>query len=132
MANLKQMIEANAGDEHIEAVVIGPHYNDTYGDEKRFAEKLNRVLSWEEAASVLDVEYDNGYGGADTHPVTVWTASRVIFVHEYDGATNVVYVPRHPIDHEPQFGGTDGPFEAAMKELRERKAATQGENTDAK
>jgi len=107
VANLKTMIEDEAGGDPIEAAVIGVHYNDEnkYTDDPpaRHPDKLNRVLSWEEAAPILDEEYNNSYGGADCWPVTAWTANRVIYVTEYDGATGVTSVPRHPIDHEPRF-----------------------------
>lgn len=106
MANLKQMIEVAAAGEAIEAIVVGVHDSDVYRDgDKRPGEIANKVVSWETAAPVLDVEYDNGYGAADTFPITAWTASRVIFVHEYDGATGVNFVHRHPVDHKPSFGG---------------------------
>lgn len=66
-------------------------------------EIANKVTTWAIAAPLIDFEYDNGYGGADTFPVTAWTANRVIYVSEYDGSTGVTWVPRHPIDHEPSF-----------------------------
>ena len=107
MANQKAMIEEAAGGEDIEAIVIGEHYNDenkyTGKEPARHPDKLNRVLSWADAAPILDEEYDSGYGGADCYPITAWTASRVIYVAEYDGATGVSWKPRHPIDHAPEF-----------------------------
>ncbi len=109
MANLRKDLEAMLSEgERIEAVVIGEHDRDPnkYGDgPKRHADKLNRLLSWEEAAPILDEEYNDGYGSADCWPFYVWSNTHVYFVHEYDGATGINRVPRHPVDIAPEFGG---------------------------
>ncbi len=63
------------------------------------------LVPWEAARPLLDYEWNSGFGGADCHAITAWTESRVIFVHEYDGSTNIVYVPRHPVNHRPKYSG---------------------------
>jgi len=46
----------------------------------------------------LDAEFDNGYGGINGCPFTVWTASRVYFPVVYDGAESCGSAPRNPGD----------------------------------
>jgi hypothetical protein len=46
----------------------------------------------------LDLEFDDGYGGAEGCFFTVWTVARVYFPTEYDGAEEVNSVPRNPCD----------------------------------
>lgn len=87
--------------ETIEAVVLGD-------DERGYREhpKLSlEVLTWEQARPLLDYDYDPGYGGQDCHSFYAWTQTRVIFVHEYDGATAPHWVPRHPAQIKPEANG---------------------------
>jgi hypothetical protein len=58
-------------------------------------------VPWEEAAPHLDYTYDDGYGSADCHPITAWTESYIIKVHEDDGSTSLVTFPRHPTKGSP-------------------------------
>lgn len=51
------------------------------------------LLEWE-----LDIEFDDGYGGSEGKPFTIWTHDRVYFPAVYDGAEWVGSVPRHPCD----------------------------------
>lgn len=102
MGNLKKDFELIAGNEQIEFAVIGPDRDDDYGVPK---DKQNVVLLWEEAAPLLDRDYDSGYGGADCNPVTAWTKNKVLWVAEYDGATGVNWIPRDPVDHKPEHSG---------------------------
>jgi hypothetical protein len=56
--------------------------------------------------SVLDVEFDDGYGLAEGPNFTAWSQSRVFFPVVYDGAEAVGSVPRDPCDEESEhFGG---------------------------
>ena len=57
-----------------------------------FRQIFNCTLSDEE----LDREFDNGYGGTEGEPFTLWTANRVYFPICYDGAEWCDSVPRHP------------------------------------
>ena len=88
-----------ADNEPIEAVVIGRRGNGWF-DEPQEAQP---VLSWGEARERLDYEYDDGFGGAECHAIYAWTPTRVLFVHEYDGSTTVVSVPRNPAASKPVF-----------------------------
>lgn len=93
-------IEKAAGSELIEAVVIGKREDADWNDwDPRFAPADARVdepLTWAEARPLLDYQYDHGFGGQDCHYVEAFTATRVLFLHEYDGATWIASVQRHP------------------------------------
>ncbi len=84
------------GDEPIEAVSISPKRGSYRGNDAPDHNLGSGPVSWEVARPVLDYSYDTSYGGQDCHDVWVWTPTRVLFVHEYDGATSVAYAPRFP------------------------------------
>jgi hypothetical protein len=46
--------------------------------------------------SVLDVEFDAGYGGSEGSPVLIWTEEYVYFPVVYDGAEWLGRAPRNP------------------------------------
>ena len=102
MSNFKESILEIAGDEPIIAIVIeGKEWY--YIDKPRPDTRLvsGKVITWAEAAPLLDYEYSQDYGGVDCNAITAWTATRVIFVGCYDGATWVTSVPRNPRNHIP-------------------------------
>lgn len=107
--NLAKWIEDEAAGEPVEACVIGQMGGaGDYGSEDvpRYAEQpKGKVLTWAEARPFLDYEFDSGFGSAGCNAVTAWTAGKVIFVSQYDRATGICSVPRHPADHEPQMPG---------------------------
>ena len=93
-----ESIEECANGEEIEAIVIED--NDSwYGEEVERAipgALLAVPLSWGAARPLLDYRYDGCYGAQDCHNIWAYTATRVLFVHEYDGATWITSVFRHP------------------------------------
>ena len=101
MGNIKTWLvdaETRTG-EQIEAIVVGVHSN---RKPKPFE---NKIISREEGLAILDRDYDSGHGGAGRRPMYAWSKSRVYFINEYDGATGLGSVPRHPVDVEPKMGG---------------------------
>lgn len=105
MANLKEWL-LGAEDEFgksIEAIVVGKHDNKGYREPAMADENI--VLSRDAGLAKVDQEFDNGYGGADCFPLYAWTASRVFFVAEYDGATGLNWAPRNPMAITPEFSG---------------------------
>lgn len=105
MATFAEQLEVAAGAEEIEAVVIGHigwHDDDDLGRPAPYKEV---VLLWPDARESLNYEYDSGYGGVDCHAVYCWTASKVIFVSQYDGSTCVTSVPRNPTPGLPEMPG---------------------------
>lgn len=93
-----QDIEKAANGEPIEAVTYRPTRNSW--------DKVDPIgpVPWDEAREALDFAYDTGFGGSDCYPVWVWTASRVLFVGVYDGATWIEAVPRNPEPAWPDNG----------------------------
>lgn len=105
MVNLRTSLEAlEAGfGEPIEAMVVGQHDDVRYCEEPKPDEGV--VLTREDGLKKVDQEYDNGYGGAECFPFYAWTASRVFWVAEYDGATGIAWAPRNPVAIMPEFSG---------------------------
>lgn len=100
MANIKQWLVdfEKQNNELIEAIVVGIHYSNTHGSVDE-----NIILPRDEGLKKLDYEFNNSYGGADCHPITVWTDKTVIYIHEYDGSTELSSRPRNPTNHKPSF-----------------------------
>lgn len=108
MGNLKQWLLVEAGDEEIEAVVIGDMGWQDYLSEQvpNYAEQpKGEVLTWGEAVKWIDYEFDGGYGAPECNAVWAWTKSWVIHIVQYDGATWPAAIPRHPIDIMPTMEG---------------------------
>lgn len=48
------------------------------------------------SCDVLDIEFDDSYGGSEGAPFTLWTQRRVYFPAVYDGSEWCASVARHP------------------------------------
>lgn len=57
---------------------------------------VGKLISADLAMQLLDYEYDAGFGSMDCHDILIWTTNRIHFIHEYDGATELVSLPRSP------------------------------------
>lgn len=99
MTFAQEIIEI-AGGEKVIAIVIGD--KGWFDDE---TPNRGEVMTWKEAEPLLDYEYDGGYGSPDCHSIYAWTKTKVIFVVQYDGATNLTFVPRNPISGMPEMPG---------------------------
>lgn len=62
--------------------------------EESWEDIVRSTLSEEES----DVYFNDGYGGEEGKPFTVWTRSRVYFPSCYDGSEDVASVSRNPDD----------------------------------
>ncbi len=102
-----QDIERAAGNEPILSIVVAKF-------ERRYSAEpcprdvggiFDKPVAWAEVRAFLDYPYDTGFGGADCHAIYAWTPTRVLFVHEYDGSTGFVSVPRNPTACTPVMGG---------------------------
>ena len=106
MANIKDWLlsfEKNIN-ETIESIVVGPHYNDRWNEPDRRPEHQRDVpISRDEGLALVNIEFDNGYGGADCFPVYAWTPNFIFAISEYDGATGYHTIPRNPVASEPEF-----------------------------
>jgi hypothetical protein len=103
MVNFKDEILDVSDKEEIIGIVLGKR--DWPIEDETPDDKIGVVLSWDVALPLLDYKHNPGYGGVECHKITAWTATRVLFVSQYDGSTIVDSVPRHPVNHEPQMPG---------------------------
>lgn len=106
MPNFLQDIQAVLAGEEPEAWVCGGRGYRRGADDTRL-ERCSHgvVLSWNEALTALDYDYDAGFGGVDCNSVYIWTATRILFVDEYDGSTSVCSIPRNPQAGMPGLPG---------------------------
>lgn len=81
--------------EPIEAITFGLTEYEDHPSQEVLA-LCGRLLTIEEAAPLLDEEFDESFGAFQGRPCYAWTATRVYFVHAYDGSIRLRSVPRHP------------------------------------
>lgn len=93
--------------EPVEAIVFGKAQDWNYGDEPpaHLAPLLEYPISLADAEPFLDIAFHDGFGGAESVPFYLWTATRVYFVGEYDGSEWLTSVPRHPQPCWPRHSG---------------------------
>ena len=102
MSNLKAWVLEAAEGEPIQGIVLG---ESDCNEAQASKNKWNRVLSWEEAQPLIDYDFWSGFGSPGCQAITAWTENRVIFISQYDGSTEITWVPRNPVDHEPGMPG---------------------------
>lgn len=109
MANFAEDILEAANGEPILAIAVSSTKRNNYrGGESAEPHSLGAApVSWDVAKLVLDYEYDSGYGMNDSHDIWAWTATKVLFVWEYDGSTSIASVPRGPGDFIKWHGEAD-------------------------
>lgn len=102
--NIVRWVEAALDEgESIEAVVIGG--GDSYTRRDEHSEFFGQRLTWAEARPMLDYDFNCGYGSGQCHSVIIWTGSRILFIHEYDGSTSLHWQPRNPVAIIPEYSG---------------------------
>lgn len=70
-------------------------------NEETFEDVLSCTLTEEE----LDVSFNDGFGGSEGCPFTVWTENFVYFPAVYDGSEWVAWVHRNPDGHKTSHIG---------------------------
>lgn len=105
MANFKNDLLEAADGEPIEAIVFGEGGWGDYNMEKWGDYPVGSVLTWADALPVVDREYHTGYGAPECPSTYAWTASRVLYVVQYDGSTSISSIPRNPTDCKPEMPG---------------------------
>lgn len=84
------------------AAVIGQEEWRWEDDYRRIPDQhVGVVVDWSTIREWLDYPYDDGFGGVDCHPLWAWTADRVVYIHEYDGSTELRWAPRNPTAGAP-------------------------------
>jgi len=102
MLNAKTELLELAGDETIEAIVLGRKGWDDGGDRPLYFPK-NMV---KEGLAQLDFDFDDGYGGENGYSLYAWTKTKVIIKSHYDGSESYETVPRNPENILPRaYGG---------------------------
>lgn len=106
----KELHEYLRPGEVVEGIVFGEWADGGSHDELYVPlDKRGVVLSLAEAEPFMQGwQFSGRFGGAECHPVHIWTTQRVLWVHEYDGSTRLASAPRHPRKAWPQFDGGDG------------------------
>ena len=84
---------------------------DGWGDEPKPArflippKDIGVTINWDDAVErghLNGWSFVGGFGSPNCYAVTIWSNMRVIFVSEYDGATELLSVPRTPsVGHIP-------------------------------
>ena len=104
--NFKRDIEcaASAGGGPIIKILIGSY--EGFDHDQGYpnpvpADKVGKLLNWEEAAPWLDYDYEGGFGKGGCHPIVAWTRLLIIYTTEYDGRHRLVCKPRKPVAYEP-------------------------------
>jgi hypothetical protein len=94
--------------EAVEAIVFGEFgWGGGYGEpapQPVPKDKQGIIMSLEEARPMMQSwSFRGGFGAPDCYAVYAWTSSRVIWVHEYDGATRLSSAPRSPTICKPEM-----------------------------
>lgn len=92
--------------EEVEAVCFGEFGWNGYAEpipQPIQEEHRGKLLTWEAARPLMrSWQFSGGFGAPETYNTYIWTNRRVLFVHEYDGATHLDALPRHPIPTMPE------------------------------
>jgi hypothetical protein len=95
--------------ETIEAVVFGKYGWGGFDEDEESPVPSNvqeKVLTLAEAEPYMHGwSFYGGYGAPECYAVYVWTNQRVIWVTQYDGATNLSSAPRNPTPCTPTMPG---------------------------
>jgi hypothetical protein len=101
MENFKQDIIEAVGEDKIIAVKIPPfgEYPQEETDQRFIPANSiqNKLVDYETALTLLDYEYNSGYGTQDCHDITMWSHDYVYYIHEYDGSTSIEKLDRNPV-----------------------------------
>lgn len=108
MPTLRDWILRMADGEPVDGVVIGEMGWGDYGSERvpNYAEQpRDQLLTWDQALSFIQYEFDDGYGAPSCNKIYAWTKSWVISVCQYDGSTYPFRIPRNPRACVPDMVG---------------------------
>ncbi len=108
--NYWTLIQERTVGHEIKAISIGAlkEHHSTKNKRHVPAEKQGKPLSVDEAMVCLNYKVRNEYGGADAHPVYIWTDKAVFFTVEYDGKIHLASVPNAPVKCKPVYKGNWG------------------------
>jgi hypothetical protein len=77
-----------------------------FEDERQVTHDDSPLIAVAPDESVLDEEFDSGYGSSEGPDVLLWTEQRVYFPVVYDGAEWLASAPRNPVaEGQKHVGG---------------------------
>jgi hypothetical protein len=93
--DLKEFLEPG---EVVQVLKLGGWHTGNYNNPNIVPENIqDKYLTLEQAAPhMFGWSYNKGFGSAECYDSIIWTDKRVISVHEYDGSTHLISVPRNP------------------------------------
>lgn len=100
---LAEAFEAAAGGEALLFAVASERWEEDFSQSVFAGIAWRRLYPWAEMRPLIDHPWRRGHGGPGCPAVVAWSASWVVGVHEYDGATCVVRVPRNPTAHDAAY-----------------------------
>lgn len=99
-ANFKEdIIEAVGEGWRNSEIIVVDNPDDYYDDGKPKdfpKDSLGKLFKLKDVIHYFDYEYNRGFGGRECQNVLIYTEKEVFYVHEYDGSTSLVIIPRHP------------------------------------
>jgi len=96
MSNFKRdIVNAMELGESIEAIQVMEHMG-YEAEQAHITEGIYEGQQVKRCLDLLDYEYNDGYGSANCHRVYIFTKTKVHYINEYDGSTQICCVPRHP------------------------------------
>lgn len=81
-------------------------YSDDYRDDAHLPREIlwegiaarDQLFTYEEVPKeILNYKFDDGFGSADAPPIIAFSRDYVLYVHEYDGAESLHWLPRFPV-----------------------------------
>jgi hypothetical protein len=104
MATLREWFDefTAATGEKVETVVLGDGGYDVQWEDTA----PGLVVAYDELpTTVLDREFDDDFGLPCSPNLCAWSPSWVLLSDNYDGAEDLLWVPRHPVAHRPVRAG---------------------------
>ena len=104
LGDIQETMREQCDSEPIESVVVAKF--DSYYEEnfKSIPDKFTgKPVCFGDVRHYFDYEYDDGFGGAESHAIYLYTKNFIVFVSEYDGSTSVSCIPRNPIECTPRY-----------------------------
>lgn len=99
--NFKEEILKIVGDEFDSAIIKIFDTDGVSEENQKVPDKyFKKCVELKEVINFLDYTYDNDYGGQECHDIIIWTNTKIIFVHEYDGSTSLWVYSRNPTNED--------------------------------
>lgn len=98
-----QMYTPDSWDWEYKCYQVNPDGDYPLGSGEKDDEKWNGIASRntlfridEVPKELLNYEFNDGFGAAEAPPIIAWSRDYVLYIHEYDGAETLRWIPRYP------------------------------------